>query len=272
MAIFNFRSLGSGSSGNSYLFQTDEGFFLIDAGVAIRKIQKFLIETGVSASALKAIFLTHDHSDHSRNAGTLQMSAHKKGASLPIFATEKVFQGILENPAITKKPLTKNIHFIEKEQPIDCCGCTITPFEVPHDSNDNVGYYIQHRDRRICLVTDAGEITDKILHYIQKTSHLILESNYDDQMLDAGPYPEILKRRIRSPHGHLCNSKAAEIIYTYRKQLEKVWLCHLSENNNTPQKAFQIVSDLFLKNGLKMADYLELQVLLRKTPSNVFHI
>lgn len=272
MATFNFRSLGSGSSGNSYLFETEEGFFLIDAGVGIRKIQKYLIESGVSLTKLKALFLTHDHSDHSRNAGCLQLSAQKKGIVLPVFTTEKVIQGIQANPTITKKPVHEWIHYIQKEQTIECCGCRLTAFEVPHDSNDNVGYLIEHQNRSICLITDVGEITNEIEKYIQKTTQLILESNYDDKMLDDGPYPEILKRRIRSGSGHLCNLKAAETIYNHRKQLEKVWLCHLSENNNTPEKAFEMVLNVFHGNGLKMSDFIDLQVLMRKTPSTVFHL
>jgi phosphoribosyl 1,2-cyclic phosphodiesterase len=143
---------------------------------------------------------------------------------------------------------------------------------VPHDSNDNVGYLIEHQNQSICLITDAGEITNEIEKYIQRTTQLILESNYDDKMLDDGPYPEILKRRIRSGSGHLCNIKAAETIYKYRKQLEKVWLCHLSENNNTPEKAFEMVLNVFQGNGLKMSDFINLQVLMRKTPSTVFHL
>ena len=246
---------------------------MIDAGIGIRKIQRYLIESGISIANLAAIFLTHDHADHSRNVGTLQNAAKKKGSILPAYMTEKVIEGILENPTITKKPIHDWVHCINKDETVECCGCRITPFGVPHDSRDNVGFYIEHDSGRgLCIVTDAGEITEHILMYIQKATRLILESNYDNKMLEVGPYPEDLKRRIRGKLGHLCNDEAATIIYNGREHLKKVWLCHLSDHNNSPRRAFDIVSKQFEHNGFDMKDFMDLNVLLRKTPSTVFDL
>lgn len=270
--MFRFRCLGSGSSGNAYLIQTEEGHFLIDAGVGIRKLKKHLQETGVSIAALQAIFLTHDHSDHSRNVGTLQRQAQKGGTALTLYATERAVEGINNNPTISHKPLREMTTRLQKGQPVERCGCSITPFDVPHDSLDNVGFFIQHEEKQLCLITDAGTITEDMSSYINKTENLILEANFDAQMLQNGPYPEFLKRRIRNGRGHLSNDSAAQIIFQNRMHLKKVWLCHLSENNNTPSRAVQCIEQYFLQQGSSCTDFLKLEALPRIAPSTVYDL
>ena len=218
--LFEFRCLGSGSSGNAYLFHTDEGFFLIDAGVAIRRLKKSLNDTGVTPSRLSAIFMTHDHSDHARNVGTLQQAAAKAGHSLTLYATADAYESVCKNPTITHKPLPAHTVFLHKGQTETCCGCEITPFHVPHDSDDNVGYFLRYGPHSLCLITDA-----------------------------------------------------AELIYRHRHHLKQVWLCHLSENNNTPQHALDSIDTCFQTRGnCHPADYLKLSALPRTTASDVFRL
>lgn len=270
--MFRFRCLGSGSSGNAYLIQTEEGNFLIDAGVGIRKLKKHLQETGVSIAALRAILLTHDHSDHSRNVGTLQQHARKGGATLMLYATERSIEGINNNPTITHKPIPEMTTPLHKGEAVGVCGCSVTPFEVPHDSMDNVGYFIQHGGQQLCLVTDAGSITEDMISYISKTENLILEANFDTLMLENGPYPEFLKRRIRNGHGHLSNENAARTIFQNREHLKRVWLCHLSENNNTPSRAIECVEQYFEQQGFCCSDFFKLEALPRIAPSTVYDL
>lgn len=271
--LFEFRCLGSGSSGNAYLFHTDEGFFLIDAGVAIRRLKKSLNDTGVTPSRLSAIFMTHDHSDHARNVGTLQQAAAKAGHSLTLYATADAYESVCKNPTITHKPLPAHTVFLHKGQTETCCGCEITPFHVPHDSDDNVGYFLSYGPHSLCLITDAGNITGEMEHYVAATDQLIIEANYDEGMLAAGFYPAFLKQRISGNRGHLGNTDAAELIYRHRHHLKQVWLCHLSENNNTPQHALDSIDTCFQTRGnCHPADYLKLSALPRTTASDVFRL
>lgn len=248
--MFHFRSLGSGSSGNSYLIQTTEGSFLIDAGIPIRRLRRSLTESGTSLASLKAILLTHDHMDHAANAGTLQLLAKRKGWHIDVRLTELTLQGILDNPAIRHKPDSDDLHLIQKNQPFSLCGATIEPFDVPHDSRDCCGYLITYHDLRLCLLTDCGDITPEIETYVARATHLIVEANYDSLMLLSGPYPERLKHRILSAGGHLSNERAAGLVAQHRKHLSAVWLCHLSQNNNTPRRALQTVLDTLRPHDL----------------------
>ncbi len=270
--MFTFRSFGSGSSGNSYLFSTDSGSFLIDAGVGIRRIKQCLYESGLSADKLQAVFLTHDHADHAKNAGALQKEAQKTGRNLPVYVTETSLQGINRNPSIRKKPIADRIQLIQKNNKIECCGCQLTPFDVPHDSEDNTGFLIQHGQQTICLLTDAGSTTPEILQYINQAQLLIIESNYDRGMLDTGPYPRNLRQRIYGGHGHLSNEQAAEIIYDNREKLKRAWLCHLSNNNNTPDRARTTVENKFKEKGLQIENFLQLDILQRQVASAIFNL
>ena len=108
--------------------------------------------------------------------------------------------------------------------------------------------------------------------YIEKTEYLILEANFDTHMLESGPYPVFLKRRIRNGHGHLSNDRAARTTFQNRQHLKKVWLCHLSENNNTPSRALQTVDEYFKLQGCNREDFFRLEVLPRVVPSTVFEL
>lgn len=240
--MFYLRSLGSGSSGNSYLIQTGEGSFLIDAGTPIRRLRRYLTESGVTPSDLHAILLTHDHMDHAVNAGSLQQAAEKRGHHIDLYLTSETLDGIRRNHAIRHKPVAEDAHLFLKTDRIDLCGVGIEPFDVPHDSRDCCGFFMTYHDIRLCLLTDCGEVTPEIESYVTRATHLIVEANYDPDMLLAGPYPEYLKQRIRSSHGHLSNQRAAQLIRDHRGHLRRVFLCHLSQNNNTPQRALEAVN------------------------------
>ena len=114
----------------------------------------------------------------------------------------------------------------------------MTPFAVPHDSADNNGYLIRFGEHTLCLITDAGEVTEEMGRYLAQAENIIIEANYDPKMLENGPYPWHLKHRILSENGHLCNSAAGDALRQYSSNgLRRVWLCHLSEENNHPELA-----------------------------------
>ena len=230
--MFTFQSIGSGSSGNSYYIQTKAGAIMIDAGIAERRLRKQTHQYGMSLGKVAAILVTHHHIDHVRALAVLNQKDN-----LPVYMTEETKKGIFLNRHITKKPRLEDITTFYWGTSFRLLDIDITPFAVPHDSRDNTGFLISHGSVRLCIVTDCGHWTDEIERHVNEATHLVLESNYDPLMLARGPYPLVLQDRIRGGNGHLSNQQAAEIIARHCYHLKTIWLCHLSEQNNTPQLA-----------------------------------
>ena len=267
MSTFRFLSLGSGSSGNCFYYQTGEGAFLIDAGIGMRKLKNYLGLYNIHIEHIKAVFLTHDHIDHVRCAGVIADKYF-----LPVYATEKVWTGIDSNPIIKKKVKVASRRIIQKNTATECCGCEIIPFTVPHDSRDNVGYSISYHGTNIVHITDAGHVTDEMNSYISHARHLILESNYDEDMLRTGPYPFVLKQRIASSHGHLSNKEASNVVLQHSTHLQSVWLCHLSENNNTQENALQTMENTLKSNSIEASTMPCVIALNRTSPTGFFDL
>ena len=267
MGAFRILCFGSGSSGNCFYFQNDEGAFLIDAGVGISKMRKYFAMYDIVPQSISGVFLTHDHIDHVRCA-----CSFAKRAGIPIYATESVWQGMDISQVIRTKIPIEYRRIIQKNMPMDFLGCRLTAFDVPHDSSDNVGYYICYKNIRLVHVTDDGSMTDEIQSYIAQANCLTIESNYDEDMLRNGAYPTYLKTRIFGTNGHLSNREAAETIYRHYKHLSHVWLCHISANNNTPQKALDEVVGLLRKKGVAEQDFPVLTPLNRTEPTGFFDL
>lgn len=266
--MFQFQSFGSGSSGNSYVIRTDGSQIVIDAGVGIRKLRKMWHEYGVSTGKTDGILVTHNHVDHVRSLGILTTKD-----KLRAFLTEGALRGIRSNPAITKKPNPDTTTLIEKGKPFTIGDIEVTAFTVPHDAVDNVGYFIQHGDTRFCIVTDCGHWTEEIDAYVDKANQLVVESNYDEQMLTNGPYPAPLQRRIRGSHGHLSNDETADVIRRHGHHLRHIWLCHLSDKNNTHDKALQNALIAWQEqSGANSGNTPEIIALEREKPSPVYDL
>lgn len=265
-----FLSLGSGSSGNAYLFHTELGNFLIDAGVGIRRLLQNLASFAIAPQTIQAIFLTHDHIDHVRCADALS-----KKYNIPIFATEDTWKGYFANPIIRKRTDANLRHTIQKGQSFKLCGVQITPFPVPHDSFDCVGYFLEFDNCSLALLTDVGALTEEIRFRAAQADYLILESNYDLEMLRNGPYPLYLQQRIQNGHGHLSNVQAANLILQNQEHLRAVWLCHISQNNNTPQLAVttsQKILQMSAECSTECTPTLPIRALPRMTASNIFDL
>ncbi len=246
--MLRFLSFGSGSSGNCYLLESSEGSILIDAGVGYRKIKKYLVEYGVNSAKIAAIFLTHDHTDHISAVSSL--SAYLK---IPVYATSSVHHRVKTNFRIHVKLPAKFVMPIEKYIPIGICGFTVEAFDVPHDSADCSGYTICYGDKRFVIVTDCGRITDEVRQRAQEADYLVLESNYDTQMLESGPYPLHLRKRIAGATGHLSNGETADFLRSGTfPNLKRLFLCHLSENNNTPELAEMAASKALEGSEVKL--------------------
>lgn len=246
--LLYYCSFGSGSSGNSCYIGTSKGGMLIDAGIRAEEIERGLAANGVDMKHVKAVLLTHDHADHVKYVYTL-LRTHKH---IKLFCTNRVLNGIFKRHSISKR--LKEYHVpIFKEIPFKVMDLEVTAFDVPHDGTDNMGFSIEFDGRRFVMATDLGEVTERARFYMGQANYLMIEANYDYQMLRTGRYPEYLKNRIMEDHGHLDNRQTAmflsEII---NPSLTHIFLCHLSKDNNTPQIALRVVRDALEAKGLKV--------------------
>lgn len=266
-------SLSSGSSGNCYYLEAGRKAILIDAGIPVRTIQKNLRENGLSFDKVMGLLITHDHTDHIRSAGSIGEFYH-----IPVYATKAVHGGMERNYGMQKKLTNASRRNIERdiETMIPGTFFKVTPFMVPHDSTDNVGYYIEVGEEgeapvKFCIVTDCGYITEEIKMYLKKSDHIVVESNHDIDMLMNGSYPYYLKARVRGQGGHLSNAECAELIHDfYHKSLKHVFLCHLSHENNTPDIAYRTAEEALRKEGVRIGEEVILSVLMRNSTSLVY--
>lgn len=264
-----FISLGSGSSGNCYLLQSGGTSILLDAGIGIRSLKKHLKDIGLSLEDdIAAVFVTHDHADHIKAVGTIANECGKT-----IYATRLVHEGIACNRCLNIEVPAGRMAFLEKGTTLELGNFRITPFEVPHDSHDCVGYVVEADGVRFCLITDVGHITDIIREQVGLANYLVLEANHDINMLMMGKYSAYLKERISSDKGHLNNEQAAKLIAEYATpQLRHVWLCHLSEENNHPVLARKTAEAVLRQHGIIPGVDFALDVLKRKTPSEFYSL
>ncbi|MCH4147265.1 MAG: MBL fold metallo-hydrolase [Prevotella sp.] len=266
--MLKFISFGSGSSGNCYYLFTESGGVLIDTGIGVRALKKYFHNYGLQLPDIKDIIITHDHADHVKSVGSLSRDLH-----LPVYATAKVHQGIERNYCVRCKIVPERKKIIEKNVSFELGGLKITPFNVPHDSLDCVGYKVEYGDITFCLMTDVGYVTDEMKEIIGEANYLVLEANHDDEMLMQGPYPQHLKSRIMSNTGHLSNSDCGKALAENATQkLKHVWLCHLSEENNHPELARKTVEQVLRGYGIVAGADFKLEVLKRKVPSEIYEL
>ncbi|MDR1810269.1 MAG: MBL fold metallo-hydrolase [Prevotella sp.] len=261
---YKLLSLSSGSNGNCYYLGTSSYGILIDAGIGVRTIKKYLREYGVAIETIIGVLITHDHTDHIRYVSGLGNKMH-----IPVYATEAVHQSISRN-RFCPEQLNGSKRVIEKEQSFSIRDFEITAFDVPHDSADNSGYLIKTGNHTIVLATDVGRITEQIARYASAANHLIIEANYDEQMLRNGNYPELLKQRIMSGNGHLSNTLTAQFLSDiFHKNMEEIWLCHLSQDNNLPELAYNAVREKLQERGVIVDRDVVLKTLRRGKPSGM---
>lgn len=224
---FIVHSLASGSSGNSILVRDGRTSILIDAGIGIRKITAALDAAGVNPADLSAMFVTHEHSDHT---GAAIRIAKRYGA--PVISNTATLEGIPGVSAVPHKILDLN-------EEMSIGSLNIRPFPVSHDARCPVGYSISCRGTTVCCATDTGRLTPRIRAEALTADLLILESNHDVNMLMSGPYPGHLKRRVIGDWGHLSNEMASNLLLEIADTGRgvSVWLAHLSKTNNTPRLA-----------------------------------
>ena len=262
--MIRFMSFSSGSCGNCYYLGTEKGGILIDAGVSLRRVKKTLLDAGLTLDSFSAVLVTHDHLDHIRHLGSFC-----KRLSRPVYTSEQIHRALARHTftAPTIGPCRK---IMNEGQTVEISGMKVRYFVVPHDATQTVGYAIEVEGRKFVIMTDVGRMTDEAVEYARQADTVVLESNYDMDMLMSGPYTYELKMRIVQGCGHLSNDECASAIRRFwHPGLRNIFLCHLSENNNTHQLAYQCSLEALQSLGVQKGT-IALRCLPRQTPSQMF--
>jgi phosphoribosyl 1,2-cyclic phosphodiesterase len=215
--------LASGSKGNSIYLATERVQLLIDAGLSAREIERRLLNINASPKDLDGIVVTHEHVDHVRSIGPFSRRYH-----LPIYLNKQTYSHLPEAVG----------HLPEKEEfaagrSFSVGDITLHPFSISHDAADPVGLTLMNESVKIGVCTDLGAATHLVHRHLEQCSVLILEANYDLEMLKHGPYPWSVKQRIKSRLGHLSNQQSGEVLrQVFNEGLREVILAHISETNN----------------------------------------
>ena len=256
-------TLASGSSGNSTYIGDAVSGVLVDIGLSFSKAKAGLEEAKMSLDNIEALLITHEHVDHIKG-----LEVFCKKCDVPVYASQKTAEKILSSAPSAEK----NLKILEKNKIYDFGRTQIKAFSVYHDSADAVGYAIKTADgRKVVYSTDIGHIDEEIFSHIQCADMNIIESNYDDGMLMCNiAYPFLLKQRISGECGHLSNADCAKTVAELIKCGNRRFvLAHLSEQNNTPQVAFETVKFALSNEGLEIDKDYELYVAPRHGNSKV---
>lgn len=222
--------LASGSKGNCVVVEGTGSTVLIDAGLSAKELLLRMGRAGIDPERIGALLVTHEHGDHTRGVDVLA-----RKLDIPVHATAGTLADLLNFRKTCKKPLRH--HTCRSGEPFSVGDLTIEPFATSHDAAEPCGFIIREGDIRLGYCTDTGEVTGHMHALLRRCDGIILESNHCPEMLANGPYPESLKRRIRSKRGHLSNPAAAACLHGFGKDVPQVILAHLSETNNTVEKA-----------------------------------
>ena len=228
-------SIASGSNGNCYYVGNENEAVLVDAGISCKEIELRMKRAGLSLQKVKAVFVSHEHTDHI--SGLPQLA---KKYRLPIFISTSTLRG---SRLWFEKTLIN--HFNAGEE-IVIGDLSIYPFSKLHDAADPCSFTVSNNNVMVGIITDIGKACENVIHHFSQCHAVFLESNYDEQMLDKGRYPSYLKNRIRNGQGHISNRQALELFQKHKSpSLSHLFLSHLSYNNNCPK----LVESLFTANA-----------------------
>lgn len=253
MSLF-VTSLNSGSNGNCYYLGNQNEAILIDAGISCRETERRMKRLNLSLQKVKAVFISHEHTDHIKGLETLS-----KKYQLPVYITDKtLFNGRIK----LEKHLVRSFKAYEN---INFGTLSITAFPKFHDAADPYSFIIDCNKIKVGVLTDVGSLCHHIIKHFKQCHAAFLEANYDEAMLNEGNYPYHLKKRISGGMGHLSNNQALELFKKHRSDfMSHLFLSHLSKNNNCPQ----LVKNLFDAN----ADGVKIVIASRFEETEVYHI
>lgn len=261
---FNFCSISSGSSGNSYFVKTEKTVLIIDVGISGKKILEGLKATETPIENVKGVLITHEHMDHVKSLRVMS----KKLPSAFTYANNGTWSQIRENVPDEKR----KIFVTGKEFTVG--DIDVKPFCVSHDAAEPVGFSFFHKKKQISIVTDTGYISDEMFEEVKNADILAIEANHDENMLKVGHYPWNLKQRILGNKGHLSNTAAGKCLTRLLKEGKdkprQIMLAHLSRENNFPEMAYQTVKNVLEESQYYIGTSLKLDTMSKDKISCVY--
>jgi phosphoribosyl 1,2-cyclic phosphodiesterase len=268
---FRISILASGSSGNSTLLETERTALLIDAGLGKKEMLRRFEALGRARPArVDGILISHEHTDHSSGMGQMQ-----REWGCPAYLTEPTHREILKLLAESAGKKVERVEYIRAGERFEIGDIEITPFSIPHDAADPVGYAFRANGTKVVIVTDLGYLPELVKHHLREADFLILESNHDLEMLKVGPYPWYIKQRVMSRTGHLSNAVVSEFLAdaeVFDGQAQHLVLAHLSEQNNNPDVARISAEEALRRRPAEFCFRGELHIASQRTPLGPFEL
>jgi phosphoribosyl 1,2-cyclic phosphodiesterase len=254
MKFLKICSLNSGSNGNCYYIENENEAVLVDAGISCRETERRMNRAGLSLSKVRGIFISHEHTDHTRGAEVIS-----KKYGIPVYITDRTYR----NSRLMIAPGLRR--YFSPDEPVNIGELKVTAFPKWHDAAEPHSFTVLGNDLTVGVFTDIGTACDQVSRHLAQCNAAFLEANYDEGMLDRGRYPLYLKRRIKGAEGHLSNMQALDLFLTHRTPILKLLiLSHLSAENNHPE----VVRTLFSQN----ANGTRIEIASRWEESEVFTI
>jgi len=258
-------SLASGSSGNCLVAATEKTKILLDGGLSGKKIIDKLKEVEINVGQIDAILVTHEHTDHIQGVGVLS-----RKYDLPVFSNQATWQAMETSLGRLQE---KNKCILEEEEILEIGDIQVEAFPVSHDAAGPLGYSLYQKETKVTLLTDTGQINQRLEKALQDSDLIVLESNHDLEMLKTGHYPYYLKRRVMGERGHLSNEQAGEALAkAIGGKTKQVLLAHLSRENNFPDLAHITVKNILESQGIKLHQDLELELAYQDRLSKVLAV
>ncbi len=240
---FSFCPLASGSRGNSVFVSAGGVSILVDAGLSGVELERRMASKNISPESISAIVITHEHTDHIKGAGILS-----RRYNIPLYINKKTFLG-----AEKKMGKVDCFEYFQCGVGFNIGDIRVEPFSISHDALDPAGLTIEYENIKIGIATDMGVVTNLVREHLKGCSLLYIEANHDYDMLMHGSYPWHLKQRIKGRTGHLSNRDTADMLSEIKSDaLSYVILAHLSEENNTPDRAFNTINETIGACGVKL--------------------
>lgn len=261
-------SIASGSSGNCIYIGDETTHLLIDTGISRKRVEEGLSLLGVKGEEIDALLITHEHIDHVQGLGVF---SRKYG--VPVYGTGGTIEGIQDLTSLGKLP-EGLFHEISADQRFQVGGMEICPFAISHDARGPCGYRIENGRKSVAVATDLGVYDEYTVENLKGLNAVVLEANHDIHMLEVGPYPYPLKRRVMGEKGHLSNEASGRLLCDILHDgLQQVVLGHLSKENNYPELAYETVKlEITMGDNPYKGEEIPVQVAKRDTVSEIIQL